>query len=221
MRPLILSCTLLLHTGAGHAQARGKDRAIHFLPLIQGQEAVPRQHQDTCLWARESIRHGTQNQVSRFPTVHLGREEKEKSKPPALCHTMSHPGHGHSRSTPTSGLLHTPFVSPLSAVPGRQLMLACKCLARAACDVCLKARTAREKQTLLGVAPFTQVSHTFSLLVDACLVLETEGFRCECQVSAAPGRSWGTAADLPLKVRPGPSGLAWIPEVAILRQVDS
>ena len=99
-------------------------------------------------------------------------------------------------------------------------MLARKCLARAAGDVCLKARTACEKQTLLGVTPFTQVSHTFSLLVDACLVLETEGFRCERQVSAALGRSWGTAADLPLKVRSGPSGLAWIQEVAILRQVD-
>lgn len=37
VRPLILSCTLLLHTGSGHAQAGGRDRAMHFVPLFYGQ----------------------------------------------------------------------------------------------------------------------------------------------------------------------------------------
>lgn len=79
---------------------------------FKDREPEPLWHWITCLTTTESVSHGTQNQVSRFSTVHLDWERKQKSKPQPFV-TMSHTGH--SYSTPPSGLLHTPFVSPLSA----------------------------------------------------------------------------------------------------------
>lgn len=92
-------------------------------------EPEPLWHWITCLTTTESVSHGTQNQVSRFSTVHLDWERKQKSKPPALCHHVAHrPRLQHTYLWPPS---HS-FCEPAECwEPACKLMLAHTCLARA------------------------------------------------------------------------------------------
>lgn len=128
LRPLILSCTLLLHIESGRAQARGIDHVMRFLPVSQAAKLRPGSIRKLATRQERvsDMRLRTGSPDSQF-VAFLGYEKKQKSKPLALCHLVA----GCSHSTPVSGLLHTPFVSPLSVVPSCKLMLTHKCLVKA------------------------------------------------------------------------------------------
>lgn len=161
MSPLILSCILLLHIEAGHAQSRGRDRVTHFLPLFHRQENWdPVASGDFPLGNRECQTRDLEPGLQIFSPllVWTGKRNKNQSLHPFV--TMSQAtatAHIHRASTLLLWACWVPFPAVRQCshtnVWPKQVSVARWYL--------FKVKSVCAKQTLLGLAISAQVSHTF------------------------------------------------------------